>query len=127
MTEDDIARACEIDAAHQRADYINAVAERGGLSVAILDDAIKGFACLDHTYFFGKPFVSLLIIAPDARRRGLGAGLLAHHTNQLAEVWTSTNQSNASMRALLDKAGWTFCGAVSGLDEGDPEHFYRKI
>lgn len=123
----DIIRACAIDHPHDRADYIKSVAEKGGLSVAIVDGAIKGFACLDHTYFFGKPFVSLLIVAPDARRLGIGTGLLAHHANQLAEVWTSTNQSNKPMRALLEKAGWTFCGAITGLDEGDPEHFYRHV
>ena len=108
-----------------RAGYITSVADTGGLSVAVLDGDIQAFCCLDHSYFFGKPFVSLLIVSPEARRFGLGTGLLAHCASEYPQVWTSTNQSNAAMRKLLDKANWQYCGEVSGLDEGDPERFYR--
>jgi len=128
ITPDEIARAVTIDEAlglNDRADYITSVAESGGLSVAALGGDVQAFCCLDHGYFFGKPFISLLIVSPDARRRGLGAGLLSHASSAYPEVWTSTNQSNAAMRKLLDKAGWRYCGELSGLDEGDPERFYR--
>jgi len=126
---DEIARAIAIDTAllgsNRRAEYIASVAENGGLSVAGLRGEVQGFCCLDHGYFFGKPFISLLIVSPDARRRGLGSGLLSQSTSAYPEVWTSTNRSNAAMRKLLDKAGWRYCGEVSGLDQGDPERFYR--
>ncbi|MEM8590388.1 MAG: GNAT family N-acetyltransferase [Pseudomonadota bacterium] len=126
---DEIARAVTIDEAvlgsNDRAGYITSVAEYGGLSVAALRGDVRAFCCLDHGYFFGKPFISLLIVSPDARRVGLGAGLLAHSSSAYPEVWTSTNRSNSAMRALLDKAGWRYCGELSGLDEGDPERFYR--
>ena len=129
ITPDDIARAVSIDEAllgsNDRADYITSVAENGGLSVAALRGEVQAFCCLDHGYFFGKPFISLLIVSPDARRLGLGAGLLSHNSSAYPEVWTSTNQSNSAMRKLLDKAGWRYCGELSGLDEGDPERFYR--
>ncbi len=109
-----------------RAAYITLIAEQGGLSVAMLKGEVKAFSCLDHHYFFEKPFLSLLIVAPDVRRLGLGAALLSHGTEEFPEVWTSTNRSNAPMRALLEKDGWEFCGEVTGLDEGDPERFYKK-
>lgn len=128
-TADEIARAVAIDDAlpgtDDRADYITSVAENGGLSVATLHGEVQAFCCLDHGYFFGKPFISLLIVSPDARRLGLGTGLLLHNSTAYPEVWTSTNRSNAAMRTLLDKAGWRYCGEVNGLDEGDPERFYR--
>ena len=128
-TSEDIARAVALDEAHlgsnERADYIKAVAETGGLRVAVLRDGVQAFCCLDHGYFFEKPFVSLLVVSVDARRRGLGAGLLTHVSTAFSEVWTSTNRSNAAMRKLLDKAGWRYCGEVNGLDEGDPERFYK--
>ena len=128
-TPDEIARAVAIDEAvhgsNDRADYITAVAEKGGLSVATLRGGVQAFCCIDHGYFFGKPFISLLIVSRDARRLGLGVGLLSHNASPYPEVWTSTNQSNLAMRKLLDKAGWRYCGEVSGLDEGDPERFYR--
>ncbi len=125
----DIAQAALIDKAllgsNVRTDYITSVAEAGGLCVAALDVEIKGFCCLDHGYFFKKPFVSLLIISPDARRLGLGGGLLAHSSSAYSEVWTSTNTSNSAMRSLLAKAQWQFCGEVCGLDKGDPELFFK--
>ena len=129
ITPDDIARAVAIDEAllgsHDRADYITSVAEKGGLCVAALRGDVQAFCCLDHDYFFGKPFISLLIVSPDSRRLGLGAGLLSHNASAYPEVWTSTNQSNTAMRKLLDKAGWRYRGELNGLDEGDPERFYR--
>ncbi len=128
-TSDEIARAVAMDEAHlgsnKRADYIKARAENGGLRVAVLRDEVLAFCCLDNGYFFEKPFISLLIVSVDARRRGLGAGLLSHVSSASTEVWTSTNRSNAAMRKLLDKAGWRYCGELRGLDEGDPERFYK--
>ena len=129
VTRDEIARAVAIDKAllgsNDRTDYITSVAEKGGLSVAGLRGEVQAFCCLDRDYFFGKPFISLLIVSPEARRLGLGAGLLSHNSSAYPEVWTSTNQSNSAMRKLLDKVGWRYCGELSGLDEGDPERFYR--
>ena len=128
-TPDEIAHAVMIDEAllgsNERADYITSVAENDGLSVAALNGKIQAFCCLDHGYFFGKPFISLLIVSPDARRLGLGTGLLSHSSHAHPEVWTSTNRSNTAMRTLLDRAGWRYCGELIGLDEGDPERFYR--
>ena len=129
VASDDIAQAALIDEAvtgtNDRARHIASVAEVGGLSVATLHGEVKGFCCLNHGYFFEKPFISLLIVSPDARRLGLGERLLAHSSSTHPEVWTSTNQSNAAMRSLLAKAGWTYCGELSGLDEGDPELFFK--
>jgi ribosomal protein S18 acetylase RimI-like enzyme len=107
-----------------RADYIVSVAENGGLSIAVSQSEIQAFCCLDHRYFFEKPFISLLIVAPHARRFGLGAGLLSHNSRKLPEVWTSTNRSNLAMLGLLRKLGWRYCGELIGLDEGDPEQFF---
>ncbi|MEO1250900.1 MAG: GNAT family N-acetyltransferase [Pseudomonadota bacterium] len=128
-TPDDVARAVSIDEAlrqsNDRALYIASVADNGGLSVAALRGDVQAFCCVDHGYFFRKPFVSLLIVSPDARRLGLGEGLLSHCSSAHPQVWTSTNRSNAAMRKLLDKAGWRYCGELVGLDDGDPERFYR--
>jgi RimJ/RimL family protein N-acetyltransferase len=42
------------------------------------------------------------------------------------KLFTSTNQSNKPMQKLLGKTGFTFCGQIDALDEGDPEMFYVK-
>ncbi len=128
-TPEEIRRAVDIDAAlpgdPDRTAYIERIAAQGNLTVAGQTTEITAFCCLDHGYFFEKPFVSLLIVAPEARRFGLGAALLADCASRQKELWTSTNRSNRPMRALLEKTGWRYCGEVSGLDEGDPERFYR--
>lgn len=126
----DIHRAIAIDevvtGSNGRSAYIASVAARGGLSVAALQNEVRAFCCLDHRYFFEKPFVSLLIVEPGARRHGLGFSLLSFSSQGLREVWTSTNRSNAPMRAMLEKSGWRYCGEVDGLDAGDPELFFNK-
>lgn len=130
-TPTEIAGAVAIDealtGADCRAGYIEAVARKGGLSVAASHGEVCAFSCLDHGYFLGKPFVSLLFVAPGARRRGLGTRLIDLSARAYLEVWTSTNRSNSAMRALLDKVGWQYCGELSGLDEGDNELFYRTV
>lgn len=125
----DIDRAIAIDemttGSQDRSAYISSVAARGGLSVAVHQNEIRAFSCLDHRYFFEKPFISLLIVEPGARRRGLGCSLLSFNSRGSREVWTSTNRSNVAMRALLEKSGWRYCGALDGLDAGDPEQFFK--
>ena len=129
FTPNEIVIAVAIDEAligsKERADYITSVAQKGGLSVALLRNEVQAFCCLDHHFFFEKPFISLLIVSPDARRVGLGAGLLSHNSRRFPEVWTSTNRSNSAMQRLLKKTGWRHCGEISGLDEGDPEQFFK--
>ena len=125
----EIDRAMAIDemaiGSAERSGYISSVAARGGLSVATHQHEIRAFCCLDHQYFFEKPFISLLIVEPGARRRGLGSSLLSFNSQGWREVWTSTNRSNAAMRALLEKSGWRYCGELDGLDAGDPEQFFK--
>ena len=129
MGQTDIDRAIAIDesviGSKNRSEYIMSVAARGGLSVAIQQNEIRAFSCLDYQYFFEKPFISLLIVDPGARRCGLGSGLLSFNSQEAQEVWTSTNRSNAAMRAVLEKSGWRYCGELDGLDTGDPEQFFK--
>lgn len=85
-----------------------------------------GYAVLEYT-FFEQGFLTLLMIAPDARRRGVGARLLTavETTCTTSKLFTSTNVSNHPMRRLLTHAGWRPAGILHGLDEGDPELFFR--
>lgn len=41
-------------------------------------------------------------------------------------MFTSANESNIPMRALLRHEGWTPSGVLTGLDEGDPEHVFFR-
>jgi GNAT superfamily N-acetyltransferase len=89
---------------------------------------IAGYGVLTKS-FFQRPFIEMLLVAEEERRKGCGDALLARLesvASRAGEVWTSTNRSNKPMRRLLRKRGFVFCGRVSGLDAGDPELFYVK-
>ena len=95
--------------------------------VALDGAEVLGLAVLTR-HFFGQGFIELLLVDARARRRGFATALLGHleASSPTATLWTSTNESNAPMRALLAAAGYTLSGAIEGLDEGDPELVFRK-
>jgi len=84
------------------------------------------YAIDDH--FFGRPMLELVMVAPAFRRHGLGRKMVEHAIAQTgSELWTSTNQSNRAMQALLERIGFQRSGIVEGLDDGDPELIYRHV
>ncbi|MGW5110312.1 GNAT family N-acetyltransferase [Nocardia sp. NPDC004123] len=78
--------------------------------------------------FFDQGFVTVPMVAPNARRRGIGAKLLDAAVAECttAKPFTSTNVSNHSMQSLLTRLGWHVVGLVHGLDAGDPELFFLR-
>jgi ribosomal protein S18 acetylase RimI-like enzyme len=87
-----------------------------------------GYATFHHR-FFGHVLIELLVTHPDHRRRGVASALISHcerHACQTPKLFTSTNRSNAPMRNLLVKLGFTQTGAIDDLDDGDPELIYVK-
>ncbi len=131
---DDFAALLAMDeAAHDpdRAEEIRGWAGAGALIVAEEGEEgegggrIVGYAVLEHS-FFGRGFLRMVGVAAGRRRQGIGRALVraAEERARTARVFASTNASNAPMRALLTQLGYTECGEVRGLDEGDPEIFY---
>ncbi|GAA2382403.1 GNAT family N-acetyltransferase [Streptomyces coeruleofuscus] len=86
-----------------------------------------GYAVLEYT-FFEQGFLTLLTVAPAARRQGVATRLLAavEAACTTPKLFTSTNFSNQPMQQLLLRAGWQPAGLVHGLDDGDPELFYLR-
>jgi RimJ/RimL family protein N-acetyltransferase len=105
-----------------RADHLIAAIASGQCRVARLGGEVIGFALLDRS-FFEQWFVPLLIVHPDARRRGVGSALLRDIQANVApdNLFTSTNASNAPMRRLCARLGFIEAGTIDYLDEGDPE------
>jgi len=86
---------------------------------------VIGYCVTEYT-FFGQAFVTMLMVAENARGRGAGARLLldAQQRRTTPKLFTSTNLSNQPMQRLLTRLGWQSAGIVYGLDEGDPELFF---
>jgi GNAT superfamily N-acetyltransferase len=100
-----------------------------GLSWAMVEaDEALGFAIVTR-HFYGFPFVDLLVVAEAARRRGVGLALMSRceADHDADRIFTSTNESNASMRRLLAKADWSVSGVIENLDPGDPELVFVKF
>ncbi len=97
------------------------------VDLALIDGVPRGFALL-HRRFFGHPFLELLVVAASHRRHGIGSDLVRHLLRLAggSGLFTSTNQSNAPMRALLSKLGFEESGIIHNLDPGDPELVYFK-
>jgi GNAT superfamily N-acetyltransferase len=113
----DLHRCAEIDAAIAARRCW--VAERAG--------RVAGYGVLSRN-FFGRDFVELLFVAQGARRAGVGSAILAaiEHTVHSDRLFTSTNESNAAMRALLAARGYEPSGRIENLDPGDPELVFVK-
>ncbi|MGF1466411.1 MAG: GNAT family N-acetyltransferase [Sandaracinaceae bacterium] len=134
-TNDDVAALCAADrsAVDQERDpegrrgVIRTWVGEGRAYLAVLDGALAGYTVFEHS-FFGRGFVSMLMVDPAYRRRGVGSALV-RHVEGLCEserIFTSTNQSNLPMQSLLAKLGYRHSGTVEDLDPGDPELFYSR-
>lgn len=98
----------------------------GDVVVAVEKDVVTGFIVWNFR-FFEKPFVWLVVVAHERRRKGVASGLFADIEGRCANrpLHTSTNESNAAMIAFLHSRGYSRIGTLD-LDPGDPEIFFRR-
>jgi ribosomal protein S18 acetylase RimI-like enzyme len=130
-SSEDFEHICALDeTVHGRARrrLIETACAKGHVSVARVEDVVRGFVIADES-FFGQFFVRLLIVHLDFRRRGLASALMraAELDCQTGKLFTSTNQSNIPMQRLCDRLGFVKSGYIENLDEGDPELIYVKL
>ncbi|GAB0168122.1 GNAT family N-acetyltransferase [Lysinibacillus sp. CTST325] len=89
---------------------------------------IAGFLIFTND-FFDNSFISLVIVKPSERRKGIATALLDFYVEKSTtpKIFSSTNQSNASMHKVFETAGFIKSGFIENLDEGDPEIIYVKL
>lgn len=114
---------------HERSELLSARVQSGECLLFERDGQSVGYLIMKSRGFIGRDFIELLVVAAQERRTGVASSLLYEALSQslTRETFTSTNESNAPMIALLRKHNWTFSGQLEGIDEGDPELvFYTR-
>ena len=96
------------------------VAEQGGRVVGYIGRTLE---------FFDKDFIALVVVDEKLRRGGIGAALMRKIEDIATgdRIFTSTNESNAIMRAVLAHLGYRPSGQIDNLDPGDPELVFVKF
>lgn len=101
----------------------------GGCLIARAGDGLAAFVTWDFG-FFNRPFVRLLVVGRSYRRQGLGCELLQAVERAAApngEIFVSTEQINAPMRALLASLRYIPSGSIENINgPGNAELVYYK-
>jgi GNAT superfamily N-acetyltransferase len=114
-----------VDGDRERRHELTLASQEGRMRVALVGGRAVGYTIL-APWFFGVSFLELLYVDPPFRRTGVGRRLLGDFEARFGpQAFTSTNASNAAMRRLLTRRGWIASGTLHGLDEDDPEVFFR--
>lgn len=109
----------------ERQAELRTAASEGQLYVAQYASTAVGYHVL-APWWFGADFLQLLYVDASRRRSGIASALVRDAVQRVdGRLFTSTNQSNLPMQSLLESLGWQRCGRLEGLDDGDPEVFYR--
>lgn len=110
-----------------RREFINQSIDSGLCYVFECENRVVAYSVLEYS-FYSNGFIAMLYVHPEFRRRGFGTELIKHIENvcQTEKLFTSTNQSNKPMQALLSRMEYQPSGVVNNLDEDDPELIYFK-
>lgn len=110
-----------------RASFLRGAIEDGNCLVAVSGGRTVGYGILDYS-FYGQGFIPLVYVRLESRRHGVGSGLIRALEARCVtgKLFTSTNESNAPMKALLRRLGFDPSGIIHNLDPGDPEIVFFK-
>jgi ribosomal protein S18 acetylase RimI-like enzyme len=110
-----------------RRQHIREWVSAGHAIVAVIDNVVAGYSVLDYT-FFGYGFIAMLMVRKDSRRKGVATALITclEERCETDKLFTSTNESNKPMQALMQSMSYEPSGTVYNLDEEDPELIYVK-
>lgn len=118
----------EVAQDESRSRHIHEWVSKGFAYVALVDQRLTGYAVLEYSFFY-LGFISMVMVSEAGRRQGVGAALISHVESicKTRKLFTSTNESNEPMKALLHRLAFEPSGVVYNLDDDDPELFYFKL
>jgi ribosomal protein S18 acetylase RimI-like enzyme len=129
--ENDIETICTLDSMSlsnpsRREFLVNAI-KAGQSFVAKTQNTIVGFGILEQS-FFGQCFISLLLVHPNYRKRGVATAIVKYIESicPTEKIFTSTNKSNVVAQRMFESLDFVKSGYIENLDEGDPEIIYFK-
>lgn len=110
----------------RRADLIGCKLQDGACWVAEGDARLLGYVC--RGTFFEYDFLELIYVDAAHRRQDVGRALVgaAERARRTQKFFTSTNESNTAMRAMLARLSYEPSGVIRNLDPGDPELVFVK-
>lgn len=99
---------------------------RGELFVAFYNNELAGFITYSSAYFFDRPFIQLLCVKKDFRRKGIAKELVTKVAEMYREIdlWTSTEEWNIEAENLFVKIGFTKCGKIQGINKDNIEEVF---
>jgi len=111
-----------------RSEYLRTAISEKRCIIQRTEKGIAGFLIFTND-FFENCFISLVIVKPSERRKGVATTLLAFYIEMAStpKIFSSTNQSNTSMHKVFETAGFIKSGFIENLDDGDPEIIYVKL
>lgn len=99
--------------------------------VAELDGNPVGYLRLEYLWS-RLPYIALIHVLPEYRRRGIGKALLAFAEKSLREqghkaLYSSSQVNEAEPQAWHRHVGFEECGVIAGINEGGVgEVFFRR-
>jgi ribosomal protein S18 acetylase RimI-like enzyme len=132
-TTEDLEIVTDIDAAalgsDRRKRYLRSAIKTGKCHVIEHQNIIKGFIVFNYT-FYGYGFVTLIGVAPEYQRQGIGTELMLFAASICTskKIFTSTKDSNKAMKMLCIKLDYERSGEIENLyAQGNTEVVYCKV
>lgn len=99
---------------------------RGELFVAFYNNELAGFITYSSAYFFDRPFIQLLCVKKEFRRKGIARELMLKVAAVYEEIdlWTSTEEWNVAAENLFISLGFVKCGTIQGINKDNIEEVF---
>ena len=130
-SEDDYEHTLELDklvmGTDKRKQFLRQRIRHGRMYVTVDEERVVGFIMFEMN-FIGCLYVSLLVVHPDYRRRGIARNMIervAEHSKN-GKLFSSTEEDNDISIAMHEALGFRKSGYIDNLPQPSREIIYYK-